>query len=1111
MAALNNNIKTGNFIPGSETYTRPEEIAIMSKYLKSGIQNLRDSLDLGERSTVFTAPGQAEMKNISSLPGKETIDSLQREDISLSKLSESLEIQKEIRLSKHLENIEEKREISLPQYSLEKISKSNTELYKEISEKIKGNEDGNALEVTENVYDGIFWKNPRVDKRILPDSENKDSKFRELDSLLGGIHFDKYSQEGLAQSKNPSVDAQKVYNEGSDVVFVRSEELKKNNPDLFLEKREGLKGNKEIEKLGGDVEGLNKSTELPSLVEESYVIESSKNVLNLDKYQDHLEKTEKDLNLSDKLIKEERNKEPIKLSEELDKIKHSNELELSEIRDILDSDNKKSALSEFLDKILDGEVESLTNLKEAIPGDLKKVILVDYLKDKIKDDSIEKLHESFVKMPKEEVDIVLDTFVDRLSRDLKEVVQLNKDYITLGKNKGSKNFLEDLYTNLFQLVNSNFSPFIPGEVKDAALKFGAEKIIEPTEKHKEFQNQLKKLYELSTVTSEELEKVLDDLNNYNGNWGKKVSAYLVSMLGKYKKFKKYLPEKEIDKFKKLTIATFEERDYEGFLKDTGTVTKETLIRNTFDLLKKLTIKKAENTKNILTREDLQNIISSNEMYSLSTKEQEYGKPITFRNAMTDIKVELVDKTWETIKSWLTSVMNESLFGTTASLLLDKAKLPGQDYGHDITVRNVPNVVGFYDKKTHTTEFSSTRTTALETKSSVSSGISNWLSGTVNKKKYGFKENYLLAKGVKQTLKDLCETDVNQISSVEDLFDVLKNSEAMTAHARTEEGVMNGMTLSSNHVWEITIEPYLSDFNGNCTWLPFIHEINRNNYEVHGVRTIYDKWLPITSFELQDKRLVNKTLALYSGEISYPIAIEHTNELRLTFSDDSFKSFKTYFDKVAEVSAYESNINTKVDYSIAKQDYIKIKQRTFTSSAKDQSTYDSVNRTEFAVGMYKNLCFSVNIYILTPQYSTIKKYNLLCVMKDYSIDYVGEIDSGPADVTVSFSIVGDASLEDIKYKFETSKLSEDTMTSLNKKINMDIEASSTIPIESQVVPITVMDIEIEDKWDEEYVENTGPIYGQRELIELGEIPSSESADEYWYNYFNGGEEETRLSH
>jgi hypothetical protein len=37
---------------------------------------------------------------------------------------------------------------------------------------------------------------------------------------------------------------------------------------------------------------------------------------------------------------------------------------------------------------------------------------------------------------------------------------------------------------------------------------------------------------------------------------------------------------------------------------------------------------------------------------------------------------------------------------------------------------------------------------------------------------------------------------------------------------------------------------------------------------------------------------------------------------------------------------------------------------------------------------------------------LKKYRLLCVLKDFSEDYVGEIDAGGTDLTVTFSIVGE---------------------------------------------------------------------------------------------------------
>ena len=58
------------------------------------------------------------------------------------------------------------------------------------------------------------------------------------------------------------------------------------------------------------------------------------------------------------------------------------------------------------------------------------------------------------------------------------------------------------------------------------------------------------------------------------------------------------------------------------------------------------------------------------------------------------------------------------------------------------------------------------------------------------------------------------------------------------------------------------------------------------------------------------------------------------------------------------------------------------------------------------GLYKNLSFLITIFILTPQYGTIKKCNLLCVLKDYTIENQGEADASPTELSVTFSIVGE---------------------------------------------------------------------------------------------------------
>jgi len=114
-----------------------------------------------------------------------------------------------------------------------------------------------------------------------------------------------------------------------------------------------------------------------------------------------------------------------------------------------------------------------------------------------------------------------------------------------------------------------------------------------------------------------------------------------------------------------------------------------------------------------------------------------------------------------------------------------------------------------------------------------------------------------------------------------------------------------MTLDSNHVWEVTLEPYLGPENGNISFLPAYREINQINESTHGFRTTWGRWIPFTSYELNIRKLISKTVSLYEGEISYPTGMEFTNELRLTIADDQYKSWKIYFEEVMKCMAYLS--------------------------------------------------------------------------------------------------------------------------------------------------------------------------------------------------------------
>ena len=124
-------------------------------------------------------------------------------------------------------------------------------------------------------------------------------------------------------------------------------------------------------------------------------------------------------------------------------------------------------------------------------------------------------------------------------------------------------------------------------------------------------------------------------------------------------------------------------------------------------------------------------------------------------------------------------------------------------------------------------------------------------------------------------------------------------------------------------------------------------------------------------------------------------MEFSNELRLTFVDDAWKSWRRYFERCAEAAIYNSESHDKSYYSE--------KPKNLTM----------IDKTYICVSSYKNVTFRIKIYILNPQLNLINRFDLLCVLKDYSEEYVGEIDSGGTDLNVTFSIVGENPTEEKK--------------------------------------------------------------------------------------------------
>lgn len=303
------------------------------------------------------------------------------------------------------------------------------------------------------------------------------------------------------------------------------------------------------------------------------------------------------------------------------------------------------------------------------------------------------------------------------------------------------------------------------------------------------------------------------------------------------------------------------------------------------------------------------------------------------------------------------------------------------------------------------------------------------------KNYKFQDNYLKGEGINLTLKGLClNSNASSIGSVEALFEALRKSPYMSTPEKfmsTGYNQGNVQTLDSNAYWEIVLSPYTGNLNGNVSYLPAIEEINTRNMIYHGVVTKYNSWIPFTSFDLQKSKMTSKTLGLYDGEITYPVSMEFINELRVTIADDQFKSWRTYFETCMEVATYNSEPHDVKYYN----NY--------------SSGLTVVDKNYPLVAFYKNLTFQCDIYVMTPQYSTIKRFTLFLVLKDFSQEYSGEIDSGGTDLNVSFSIVGENSedqgtINETLGKKYLEDITSDNYVKDTKPANGSITAAASTP-------------------------------------------------------------------
>lgn len=310
---------------------------------------------------------------------------------------------------------------------------------------------------------------------------------------------------------------------------------------------------------------------------------------------------------------------------------------------------------------------------------------------------------------------------------------------------------------------------------------------------------------------------------------------------------------------------------------------------------------------------------------------------------------------------------------------------------------------------------------------------------INYKSKNFKDRYLSSYGIQTTLSELCNRSEIP-NSVEDLITILKNSEHITNVGRFGTAATNdrfAQTLDSNACWEVVITPFVSKkLNGGWSYLPAIQEINTLNQAEHGINTGYNEWIPISSFSLQKSKLLTKQVGLFDGEFNVPLAAELSNELTITIVDDQYKSWRNYFQKCMDVSVYSSQPHDENYYktgynSVSESDFtgdfktgkldsnelatVKEASRNTISNSltgKNLNKYNgqwiptAVDKTVECAALYKNVAFRIKIFVMTQQYSTIRKFDLLAVLRDFSEDFNGDTDSSPSDLNLNFSIVGE---------------------------------------------------------------------------------------------------------
>jgi hypothetical protein len=180
--------------------------------------------------------------------------------------------------------------------------------------------------------------------------------------------------------------------------------------------------------------------------------------------------------------------------------------------------------------------------------------------------------------------------------------------------------------------------------------------------------------------------------------------------------------------------------------------------------------------------------------------------------------------------------------------------------------------------------------------------------------------------------------------------------------------LEGIELASDHLWDITLEPF--KYNG----VGYMPEYNKKVNEVQNGKSRAENpekdidHIPFLSYRLDHKTMGNKEVPMYKGAT---IQIPETNlvnsQLTTQVLETSNRRWFDYFNACAE-AMYDEESN--------------------------------------AVLPYKNCCHLMRIYTYRPDKKVIWERNLLVLLKNFIVAETGTSDASPVSIDLEFSVVGD---------------------------------------------------------------------------------------------------------